>query len=987
MKRNKKVKMSGMAMFPAALALGATAAFGGVNLVGDPDVNRAPLSEEYRIFGSAKQGRLTSFEEEWTWNKCAKFELVEFGVDAKGVTNVNTGIIVGGDAKRPGFPCREKTKYRFSFELKGDAPQIIIVQSSWDAKGKKIEQKATSMQTVRPLPDAWTAYRGELETPAGAARTALIFQIWGTSPRWAAVCTPGYHFLLDKVNIEEVSIGKSIWPSRVIVVPEDGSVVTASDFSSLLVSKEAAHYPSAMTVRATDDALVFGFDFGNGKVKHSNDGAVVADNVWRDNHVELFFETPEKGADLVQLVLGSHGGRWMNGAEQNLSSWSGTASISENGWKGEVKVPWRTIGFKSKPSKGTVIRFNVMRERIVCLGEEKFDSRIATRKGSWRVFDDSVFSFTETEIDNRERLGVMIIGADPKYGDDPSAWWYETEKAKEDARLAKLMREPFVVAQVPFHTDPAIPYLPQELFDPQPVLKVRAAVNERTALPVAIANMRDAMEEYRVVLNSGSWFPSAAHETAEPRRGLMREDGRLVGPDSITVRRGVRFRDGDAEGHGMRYDVLAKIGEASSVPVSPKEAGLLWIQFDCHGVEPGVYKGELLVTPLASGHRLGKMKLKGASDRRRIPQVFDDSKAIPVELEVLPFELPEPSAMALNGYRTAYRPYQAEFMAKYDYAYYNVTPWFFDVKFNADGSIREAMTRSFLKPHLEMLNANVKRIGDNPRAMVCYSCYHVFKDFHVKNNKPKIEVGSEAYWRAWGEWLRHVDRTMREAGFDNDDYCAEIFDEPNLKEYSVEEMTRILAEAKKAVPKMQMLSTTGVPFFEAVHKYLDFWIFSRASLEVKERQSWPGKMMAHGGKTSVYSCGVIMRQDLYRYYRMLPWCAAGAGAKFVSIYQFVDQFPATALREGTYGGVAYDTGYEMLPSIRLENLYKGMTDVRYLRLLEDVAKARRGEALADEALKFARLSLRELPTRYPHDSSKADAFRDKCIDYLLKLSK
>ena len=42
-------------------------------------------------------------------------------------------------------------------------------------------------------------------------------------------------------------------------------------------------------------------------------------------------------------------------------------------------------------------------------------------------------------------------------------------------------------------------------------------------------------------------------------------------------------------------------------------------------------------------------------------------------------------------------------------------------------------------------------------------------------------------------------------------------------------------------------------------------------------------------------------------------------------------------------------------------------------------------SLADEALKFTRLSLRELPTRYQHDSTRADAFRDKCIEYLKKL--
>ena len=544
-----------------------------------------------------------------------------------------------------------------------------------------------------------------------------------------------------------------------------------------------------------------------------------------------------------------------------------------------------------------------------------------------------------------------------------------------------------MVAQVPFQTDPAIPYFPPEIYDPQPVLKVRAAVNERTAMPVAIANMRDAMEEYRVSLVCGTWSPSDVYERAVPRHGLMREDGSVFGLDHITMRRGVRFRDGDAKGHGMRYDILSRIIEASSVPVSPKEAGLVWIQFDCHGVEPGVYKGELLVTPLSSGSMQVKYNIDPETGTKtKKPQTEDDSKIVPVELEVLPFALPEPASIALNGYRTAYSPYQAEFMGRYDCVCHLVSPWHFDAKFNDDGSMREARTRSFLKPHLAMLNANVRRIGRNPRAMVCYSCYEVFKKFHIRKNNPHIEVGSKAFWRAWREWLRHVDRTMRENGFDNDDYCVQTFDEPQPKNYTIEEMVRVYEEARKAVPKMLLQQSTGTYSFEAVHKYVDIWDFSRNSYENKAHQSWPVKMLAKGGMTTVYSCGVEMRQDLYRYYRMLPWCAAGFGSDAVALYQFFDSNAAGMFREGTYGGVAYDTGEEMVPSIRLENLYKGMTDVRYLRLLEDVAKARCGEALADEALKFTRQSLRELPTRYQHDSARADAFRDKCIEYLKALT-
>ena len=963
----------------AAISL---AAHGGVNLVKDADVNKVPLSDEYRVFASTKQGRISSFEEEYTWNRCAKFELVKVDVGADGVTNVNTGIIVGGTAAKPGFPCREKTKYRFSFELKGDAPQVIVVQGSWDAKGKFFGQKATAMQTVRPLPGEWTAYRGELETPEGAVRSALIFHVWGRTPKFSTACVPGTWFMLDKVRIEEVVKGRDVWPSRALVLPE-GGVAAADGFRSLAISDEPAHYPSEMRVRATEASLDFAFDFKGGGDFASPEAAK---NVWRDNHVELFFETAEKGADLLQLVLGQRGGKWMGGKEADLSSWKGSSERRADGWRCRVSVPWKLLGLNGKPKPGSVIRFNAMREHVVG-PDSAFNQKTATRSGFHLSFDDSTFGFVGEEVHNKSRLGVLIFGDDPKYGDDPSAWWYKTERAKEDARIAKLEREPFVVAQVPFHTDPAIPYVPPELYDPKPVLKLRAAVNERTALPVAVANMTDAMEEYRVVLNSGCHFPSEAYETAVPRVGLVREDGGSIGPGRITMRRGVRFRDADAKGHGMRYDVLAKVGEASSVPVASKEAGLVWIQFDCHGVKPGVYRGELVVTPMSAGRKLSKFKLKGVLNGRRVPQVSDDSKSIPVELEVLPFALPEPSAMALNGYATAHSPYRAKFMGEYDSALYIVTPWFFDAKFNDDGSVMEAKMRSFQKPHLEMLNANVRKIGDVPRAMVCYGCYLNFRNFHIAKNNPHIKEGTDAFWRAWREWLKYVDRSMREAGFENDDYLVEVFDEPQAKDFTVELMKRIYSEARKAVPKMRLFSTTGVTFFESVYNDVDAWIFSRYSYDNKDHQSWPGKILAHGGMTSVYSCGTEMRQDLYRYYRMLPWRAAGFGGKFVSIYQTFDPFPAATFREKTDGGIAYDTGTECIPSIRLENLYRGMTDVRYLRLLEETAKRRRGEALAAEALRFAAQSLRDVPARYPHDASKADEFRDKCIDYLLKLGK
>ena len=967
-----------------SLAVAAASTFGAMaaNMMGDPDFNGQPLTPEVHQLGSVSEGRMSHFEEDATWNRCVRFDFVTNSVNAKGEVCANTGISIGGTKGAPGFPVAGGRKYRYAFELKGTTPQVIVVQTAWDASGKKIEQKATPMGLVRFTDKDWTSFRGEVEAPQNAARLAIGLQIWGRGPRYKEVCTPEHYFLVDKFLFEEVVRGREVWPSRALVVPEDGAV-TVEDFRNFSDVDGPAHYKSRMQVAADGKALCFSFAFDGG-APVANATEAQAGGIWNDDHVELFFQPLAEGDPLVHIAVGAGGARWMSGGGSDLSSWSAEVKSGDSGWKCRVVVPWKLLGHDARPPKGSVLRFNAMREKVVGKGSS-FDPRKATRIGRGVVYDDSLFSYAGREVANKGRLGVLVIGEDDKYGGDATAWWYRTERDKEEARLAALEREKFVVAQVPPHTDPNIPYLPPQLFDPQPAFRLRAAVNERAVLPVAVANMTEEMEEYRVTLMAGMECPSPVYEQPMPRLGLRRADGRLVGMDRITLRRGVRFRDSNSPNHGKRYDILAKMSEVSSLPVAPKEAGLLWVQIDCHGLEPGLYQADLVVTPLSSGMQSKPPKMRTLPDGRKHIAISDDSKCVPVEFEVLPFALAEPTDMALNGFRTAWSPYQVEFMRKYDFAYYAVTPWFFDIKVNADGSLAEKTPRSFLVPHLQMLNDEVKKIGRNPRLMVCYSAYPIFKRIHIGRNNPHIVHNSPEYWRAYREWIKYVDETIRANGFDNDDYVIEVFDEPNGVDN--EEISRAFKEAKAAVPKTRLLETNGEKqYFDLICDSVDTWFFSQHVFSLKQCADMPGRLKAKGGTPSLYACGTQMRQDLYRYYRLLAWKAAAFGGDAVSIYQFFDQMPAVCFRQTPDGAIAYDTAEEVVPSIRLENLYQGMTDIRYLRLLKRTAEERKGSPVAAEALRFAETSLREIPLRYSHDDTKADAFRETCIEYLKKLT-
>ncbi len=976
----KYMNVKTLFVLAAVPALGAMAA----NMMGDPDFNGQALPAEVNQFGSPEQGRMSHFEEDLTWNRCVRFEFVTNSVNTKGEVCANAGILFGGKKGRPGFPVTGGKKYRYAFELKGTTPQVIVVQMAWDASGKKLEQKATPMGLVRLTDKDWTPFRGEVEAPENAARLAIALQIWGCGPRYKEVCAPGHYFLADKFLFEEVVRGREIWPSRALVVPEKGSV-TVGDFRNFSEVDEPAHYQSRMQVAAEDESLRFSFAFDDGApvANETEETMAMTSGIWNDDHIELFFKPAVEGGRLVHIAVGAGGARWMSQGDFNLSSWTAEVKSDTNGWRCRVIIPWKTLGYDKRPPKGSVLRFNAMREKVVGRGSS-FDPRSATRIGRGVIYDDSLFSYAGREVANEERLGVLLMGEDEKYGDDATAWWYRAERGKEEARLAALEREKFVVAQVPAHTDPNIPYLPPQLFDPQPVFRLRAAVNERAVLSVALVNMTDEMEEYRVTLMAGMAHPSPSYEQPMPLLGLRREDGRVIGMDRITFRRGVRFRDSDSPNHGKRYDILAKMNEVSSLPVAPKEGGLLWVQIDCHGLEPGLYKADLVVTPLSSGTQQRSPKHKTLSNGRKAIQIFDDSKCIPVEFEVLPFALAEPTDMALNGFRTAWSPYQVDFMKKYDFAYYAVTPWFFDIKVNDDGSLAEKTPRSFLLPHLRMLNAEVKKIGDNPRLMVCYAAYPIFKKFHIGKCNPHIVYDTPAYWRAYREWIKYMDETIRSCGFGNDDYVIEVFDEPNG--VSNDELSRAFKEAKSAVPKARLLETNGEKrYFDLIFDDVDTWFFSQHVFALKECADMPGRLKAKGGTTSLYACGTQMRQDLYRYYRMLPWKAAAFGGDAVSIFQFFDQVPAACFRQTPDGAIAYDTAAEVVPSIRLENLYQGMTDIRYLRLLKRTAEERKGDPVAAEAIRFAEKTLLELPARYSHDDTKADLFRSKCVDYMLRL--
>ena len=125
-----------------------------------------------------------------------------------------------------------------------------------------------------------------------------------------------------------------------------------------------------------------------------------------------------------------------------------------------------------------------------------------------------------------------------------------------------------------------------------------------------------------------------------------------------------------------------------------------------------------------------------------------------------------------------------------------------------------------------------------------------------------------------------------------------------------------------------------------------------------------------------------MRQDRYRYYRMLPWNAMECGCDFVSLYQMFPQSMAQDLYRVPLGDVAYILPDSILPSVRLEFFRMGQTDIKYLKLREKLASGKSAQDKADR--EFIRKAVRNVYLAVPHDSSMAGKVREETIERILK---
>lgn len=977
------MKKSLLSAFMAVCACGCFAQ----NLIVNGDftkVTHTALYPECRSNG----GKVSLFTEELTWNKCGKLEVDKIITKKDGKEVVNAGVWIGGHAgKNGGFTVKPDTTYRFSIEIKGNAGSARISAMEWttDAMWTGMVALKSTVGEIKVQKD-WTVYKGTFKTDAKAKRAALFLQLWWDTQYGPQRYKVGDYILFDNVKVEEEKNtldAPAAAPQAEIKVKTVKAAATAMAAQSPAIDgrldeavwADAPEYrdfvqlkkkvPSSaetcVKLLADRENLYIGVVCREPLQVRDN----IKDNgmsIWNGDVVEIFFGPKNGGRILSQFAIGAGGGRYATrgkGEIRRYDQWEAKTVRTADGWQAEIKIPFQELGWKGPVENGDSIAFNVCRQR-------KQPGELST----WSPVRES---FHETANFGTLILNDYAAGLQKKYGMNlakADRAEYERQAAEAEARLLKAKyernaRRKFAAAPVPVTADYAIPFIPEEIFSPATEIQLSAAVNELKPLPLAIANLTNKTAEYRVIL-----------ETCESYNGKY---GLKDFPSGqITFRQAVRFKDSDKDTDSLRLDPLPRMNEACTITIPPKEAGLVWFDFNTADVKPGCYEGRIRIIPLSEPAKWESVN-GGFHNRKYTGEMLD----ISVRLNVRNIVLAKQPAVPFGFFQNAENEQMFRLMQESGTSDFGLSPWDFMFGLDKAGSIDPSSYKKKTLAAVENIRKHLewgKKYGVHPTFFIGFSGYRTFQQLYGTKNNP------EKNRKLWPQWVAAVKKLMNDNGVPDSDYAIETWDEPSPKQFG--ELIASHQAAKKAAPSVRLLITLGAHIMSAADMeklapYTDAWIlWSSGYFERPEHLAFVRKNLAQGKKISHYTCSTSMRVHLDRNYRKHAWTAAFYGLSANHMYWFSDcmgGYGASDWKIAMEGGLTYRSFDTFIPSIRYMALREGVTDVKYLAKLREAGKG------SPEVEKFLKEALQRVFADFAHDPAMADKVREEAARLILKM--
>ena len=494
------------------------------------------------------------------------------------------------------------------------------------------------------------------------------------------------------------------------------------------------------------------------------------------------------------------------------------------------------------------------------------------------------------------------------------------EKSAANERLFADGRKVAVAAVSPVE-EMSVPFLPEDLIDAPSEIRLRAAVNEQKPLPLAVANLTDRLQQYRVILET----------VPEPDdRGRMPDNGAfgLAGfpADRITVREALRFKDSKAEKPSLRLDPLPRINEASVITVPPQEAGLVWFDFDSQGVRPGEYRGRIRVIPL------GERSTYEWNAKRRAYD-YEGALDVPVALTVDPIVLMrEPLRPGMTP--AAETREEFDLFADIGRRIMAISTWMCGTESATDPD----------SPVARIVRRNREWAAARGIRIEFYFGYNAFAASQKVYNPKGIP---ERKWEAWRKMVEVLRDTAKTAGLSDGEYLVESWDEPFAAD--LPDIVRAHRMAREIAPGMRFYipfcvrDILDTDFIGEIGDLLDLWNF------LDHPRFFTGKtyerfraLGAKGVRRFQYRCSTSPTLSLSSYYRRRCWVGEHYGLDGDNIYIPIDWNQtgvpgAGSFKTTTYGGLIYRSFDTFIPSVRYMAFREGETDVKYLAKLREVA--------------------------------------------------
>ena len=976
----KKIKMNGtqgLLVVAVALTCGGFAA----NFVPDGDFTNVREDLSPLVYNaSGPSGKVSLHQEQYTWNKCGKLEILPAETNRNGFLVYNAIAAIGAEGTTRGFPVRGGRIYDFSLELKGSPHKVGIGVHSWASDyWKDGRQDQTSLKAVAVQKD-WTRYKGSFKVPDGKTRAALTLQIWESSQYTKPMTVKsGDYVLFDNVKVEESEDGlaalqggakRTVAPVARVKTVAFGE--KADDFLSFSRQGLGGAASVVPRFRVTSDGAAFVVDVG----LEDAAGIVAGDarSPWRGDAIELFFGAAGDATDRerTQFAFNAAGATFaQTEGGKTVGGWEIVRNeVQGNRWTARVRIPFAAIGLGRATRPGETLPFNVA---------------VSRKSGQLATWAPVVTGFGDLPHFGRLVCGSYREGLKENYDVDEACAnraayerrAAELETAARQRELDRFADRAFTVTVLPVDTDYAIPFVPRESFHPVTNIHLKGAVNERIGLPVAILNLRDHDETYVVRLETDTADPAPGRDFAEKQfNGTWGLKG--FPETQLVARVALRFKDTDTTPVTRRYEMLPKMNEACTVMVPAHEAGVAWFDFDTADVKPGTYRGRLRVIPL--GEASEWKSHRGVAYHHRVYE--GQMQDVPVALEVRPIVLAREPKRPFGFFQDATTEGQFELMHEIGTREFQASPWSFDWARTADGHFdyaRPVEAVGTAGEGIRKMLAWGKARGFTPTFFIGFSAFDVFrgKCGGLKNDLDRALA-------LWPEYLRGVKRCMNAWGVPDSDYNIEVYDEPNPKRF--DEIRRVMTAAKKTLPDVRLTITLGAEILGAddmkkLDPYVDGWIlYSHGYFGRPDHRAYVADALARGKTVWHYTCGESGRMPIYETYRLHPWFGARhnlTGNQFFVFQTMTGGYGPADFKTAASSGIAYRSFESTMPSLRYMSMRRGVEDLKYLDLLEKVAGDR------PKVKKF----LAEAPVKVVeterHDKTTPDRLREQAAEMIL----